>query len=189
MDQSSFQVTAPNDPDPQWPEGYITVLREAGAKEINIPYCIGWVRRFFAFFPDRPRGDLGRTEIETFLSKTARHPGISNWQIQQARDSLELYYAKFRGISLDPREPVSDTNHTNEPSFNSSQNLKQDKIYTMTDANVKGKETRDGVGSQTDAISPNSEVKTGLCNWEVLEARLKDVLRVNIMHTPQSKAI
>lgn len=114
MDQSSFQVTAPNDPDPQWPEGYITVLREAGAKEKHIPYCIGWVRRFFALFPDRLRGDLGRTEIETFLSETARHPRISNWQIQQARDALELYFTKFRGISLDPREPVSDTNHTNE---------------------------------------------------------------------------
>lgn len=200
MDQSSFQVTAPNDPDPQWPEGYITVLREAGAKEKHIPYCLGWVRQFFALFPDRPRGDLGRTEIETFLSETARHPRISNWQIQQARDALELYFTKFRGISLDPREPVSDTNHTNEPSYNSTQNLNQDKIYTMTDADVKGKETRDGSenkiaiaqrlagkessqGRETNGGEDSREraipfKKTGLCNWEVLEERLKDVLRI-----------
>ena len=140
MDQSSFQVTAPNNPDPQWPSGYVAVLREAGAKENNIPYCLDWVRQFFARFLGRPQIDLGRAEIETFLSETAKHPGINNWQIQQARDALELYYAKFRGIPLNPREPVSDTNHTNKPSSICTPNRKQDEIYTMTDVNVKGKD-------------------------------------------------
>ncbi len=44
MDQTNLLVTAPNDPDPEWPDGYVAVLREAGAKEKNIPYCVGWVR-------------------------------------------------------------------------------------------------------------------------------------------------
>ena len=111
MPQDSLCVTAPTDPSPKWPDGYVAVLREAGAKEKSIPYCVGWVRRFFARFPDRRRRDLGRKEIETFLSETAAHPGISNWQVQQARDALELYYAKFRGISLEPREFVPASRH------------------------------------------------------------------------------
>jgi hypothetical protein len=114
MPQNGLCVTAPTDPSPKWPDGYVAVLREAGAQEKNIPYCVGWVRRFFGRFPGRRRRELGRAEIETFLSETAAHPGISNWQVQQARDALELYYAKFRGIALEPREFVPD-NHTPSP--------------------------------------------------------------------------
>ncbi len=33
----------------------------------------------------------------------ARSPGIGNRQVQQARDALELYCTKFRGIALEPR--------------------------------------------------------------------------------------
>jgi integron integrase len=79
------------------------MLREAGAKEVTIPYCVAWVRRFFAANPGRRRRDLGRAEIEAFLSDVAASPGISNWQVQQARDAVELYYERFRGIPLDPR--------------------------------------------------------------------------------------
>lgn len=28
MDQTALPVTAPNDPDPRWPEGYVAVLRD-----------------------------------------------------------------------------------------------------------------------------------------------------------------
>jgi hypothetical protein len=48
------------------------------------------VRRFFARFPGRSRRSLGRGEIETFLGEMARRNEISNWQIAQARDALEL---------------------------------------------------------------------------------------------------
>lgn len=109
MPQYGQRVAAPTDPDPKWPEGYVTVLRDAGAQEKTIPFCIGWVRRFFARFPGRRRRDLGRTEIETFLSEVAAGPSASNWLIQQARDALELYYEKFRGIPLPPRVSVVDT--------------------------------------------------------------------------------
>jgi len=115
MDQTTLPVTAPNDPDPRWPEGYVAVLRAAGAQEKTIPYCIGWVRRFFARFPGRHRRDLGRAEIEAFLSETAAHPGIGNWQVQQARDALELYYSKFRGIPLEPRACVPANHHETSP--------------------------------------------------------------------------
>src|SRR5450759_2589512 len=104
-------TTAPLNPSPRWPSGYVEVLRDAGAQEKTIPFCIGWVRRFFARFPGRRRRDLGRAEIEAFLSEAAAGPGAGNWLIQQARDALELYYEKFRGIPLQPRASVS-VNHT-----------------------------------------------------------------------------
>ena len=106
MRQYGQQVMAPVNSEPKWPEGYVEALREAGAHEKTIPFCIGWVRRFFGRFPGRRRRDLGRAEIETFLSEITTHPGFSNWQVQQARNALELYYEKFRGIALLPRQPI-----------------------------------------------------------------------------------
>jgi integron integrase len=67
---------------------------------------VGWVRRFFAENPGRNRRDLGRAEIEAFLGRLVARLGATNWQIQQARDALELYYEQFRGISLAPRPDV-----------------------------------------------------------------------------------
>ena len=95
---------------PSWPAGSVEVLRAAGAQEKAIPYCVGWVQRFFASHPGRRRRDLGRGEIEASLAEMARHPGVSNWQVQQARDALELYYEQFRGIALEPR-PETPTSH------------------------------------------------------------------------------
>ncbi len=103
MPQTGPRVAAPRVEDPVWPDGYIRMLREGGAREVTIPYCVAWVRRFFAANPGRRRRDLGRAEIEAFLSDVAARPGISNWQVQQARDAVELYYERFRGIVLDPR--------------------------------------------------------------------------------------
>jgi len=53
-----------------------------------------------------------------FLSEIAAHPGISNWQVQQARNALELHYEKFRGIALSPRNanPLDDVTHPNHVS-------------------------------------------------------------------------
>lgn len=106
MRQADNQAAAPLNTEPRWPAGYVDVLRQAGAQEKTIPYCIGWVRRFFAENPGRNRRDLSRAEIETFLSGLLRRPEFTNWHIQQARNALELYYEQFRGIALAPRPDV-----------------------------------------------------------------------------------
>jgi len=92
----------------------VAVLREEGA----IPYCVARVRRFFARNPGRRRRVLGRTEREAFLSGIAARPGGSNWQIQQARDAVELYQERFRGIPLNPRpdEPPRPASRASAPS-------------------------------------------------------------------------
>ena len=46
--------------------------------------------------------------IERFLSETSRNPRVSNWQVQQARNAIETYYEKFRGIPLSPRTEGED---------------------------------------------------------------------------------
>jgi len=46
MPQTTRRGVAPLNPQPRWPEGYIAVLREAGAQETTIPHCVAWVRRF-----------------------------------------------------------------------------------------------------------------------------------------------
>jgi integron integrase len=106
MRQDYNRAAAPLNTEPRWPEGYVRVLREAGAQEKTIPYCVGWVRRFFAENPGRRRRELGRLEIEAFLTGLVARPSMTNWHVQQARNALELYYEQFRGIALDPRPDV-----------------------------------------------------------------------------------
>jgi hypothetical protein len=78
MPQTNRRGVAPLNLQPRWPEGYLAILREAGAQEKTIPHCIAWVDRFFAIHPDRRRRDLGRTEIETFLAATAQRPILNS---------------------------------------------------------------------------------------------------------------
>ncbi len=199
MPRNEFCVVSPTDPDPQWPDGYVAVLREAGAQEKTIPYCIGWVRRFFARFPGRQRRDLGRAEIEAFLSETAAHPGVGNWQVQQARDALELYYAKFRGIALETREFVPANRHEPSPTRSSppvgdaprTASVKMSVCiqytgteYTKPSVSVKSEST---LNAQRPTPNAQGERETGegcrftpgggRCDWKVLEERMKDVLR------------
>ena len=103
MRQDDSRVVAPLDSGPRWPAGYIAILREAGAVEKSIPFYVAWVRRFFAQFPGRNRRELGRPEIEVFLSQTSGKGHVTNGQLSQARAALELYYERFRGIALAPR--------------------------------------------------------------------------------------
>ena len=107
MPHVTRKAAAPVNSAPTWPAGYVAVLREAGAKDVNIQYCVSWVRRFFAENPGRRRRDLGRKEIETFLSGLAARAQVTNWQVQQARNAVELYYEQFRGIPLEPRPDLS----------------------------------------------------------------------------------
>ena len=78
------RAAAPVNAEPRWPAGYIDVLRQAGAQEKTIPYCLGSVRRFFAENPGRRHRDLSRQEIEAFLRQVAARPQVTNWQVHPA---------------------------------------------------------------------------------------------------------
>jgi len=119
MRQTIRRGVAPLNEKPKWPEGYFAILREAGAQEKNLSFYATWVRRFFARFPGRSRRSLGRVEIETFLSEMTQRQDVSNWQLSQARDALELYYEQFRGIALAPRPDYIAPTVTPAPSLNS----------------------------------------------------------------------
>jgi len=93
----------PFNPNPKWPEGYVQVLREQGIDENQIPHFLRWVREFLAQYKGSRRRDLGRREIETYLSQLAKKPRTYLWQVEQARQALEWYYEQFRGIPLEPR--------------------------------------------------------------------------------------
>lgn len=93
----------PFNPNPKWPEGCVQVLREQGIDENQIPHFLRWVRGFFAQYKGSRRRDLGRREIETYLSQLAKKPRTYLWQVEQARQALEWYYEQFREIPLEPR--------------------------------------------------------------------------------------
>ena len=67
MPQTTRRGVAPLNPQPRWPEGYLTVLREAGAQGKTIPHCVAWIRRFFAEHPDRRRRDLGLSQKQILI--------------------------------------------------------------------------------------------------------------------------
>lgn len=46
MRQNDRRAAAPLNAEPRWPAGYIEVLRQAGAKDKTVPFCLQWVRRF-----------------------------------------------------------------------------------------------------------------------------------------------
>ena len=92
---------APYNPDPRWPAGYFQVLHELGVDEARQPFYAHWVRQFFRRNQGgKPRRELGRSEVETFLEELEADHGVADWQVAQARDALEIYYEQFRGIPL-----------------------------------------------------------------------------------------
>lgn len=202
---------------PKWPEGYVAVLREVGALEKTIPFLVTWVRRFFARFPGRSRRDLGRIEIETFLSEVTRRTEISNWEIAQARDALELYYEQFRGIALAPRpdhvlpttpsptpsvqpsrekdKPLVPNGHSvhNEPTFKPSTPYQAQRLPVK--AFVRNNIGQGKALSAPSALTkdvPGPVVVTGKTNWPLLEARVREYLRemtrTGMCHFPRNIA-
>lgn len=55
MRQEGSRAAAPLNLGPKWPEGYLAILREAGAIEKRLPCYVDWVRRCFARHPGRRR--------------------------------------------------------------------------------------------------------------------------------------
>jgi hypothetical protein len=201
MRQTDLRAVAPLNTNPMWPEGYIGVLRDMGAVEKLIPYFVVWVRRFFAMFPGRRRRDLGRTEIETFLEETSRRGNVSNRQLSQARDALEIYYEQFRGIALAPRRigmavsgdklplpSVASTAKNNRNTFEtalSSVNIPPSEprqavsAYRLPDAPVKAEGHKLLPAHGKESSSQANPVSTpGQTNWSLLEAKVKECLRV-----------
>lgn len=152
-------TTAPANDAPQWPSGYVDALREAGAQEKAIPFCIRWVLGFFAEYPGRRRRDLGRTEIEAFLRMVAARPNVANWQVQQARESLEVYYERFRGIALAPRpnDLATPTDSRPAPVCEAPRSRQMDQISTFVQHPCPSKSVR-AVRSYAPGRPP---VKTG----------------------------
>lgn len=52
-------MVSPTDPELKWPDGYVAVLQDMEVQEKVIPFYVGLVRRFFAWFPGRHRRCLG----------------------------------------------------------------------------------------------------------------------------------
>jgi transposase len=216
MRQPGRRGVAPLNPNPKWPEGYVGMLRDAGAVEKTIPFLVTWVHRFFARFPGRNRQDLGRPEIEAFLGETSRRGEISNWQLAQARDALELYYEQFRGIALTPRPdgsvaatspatpstnremetgvpeatdenrkngprpfpkpdmrlPAADRNIQNPPvTYHTTGEMYKNILRHRATAREEGLEVRPEGGSK-------SGTQPGKTNWKLLDARVRECLRV-----------
>lgn len=207
MRQSSQRGVAPLNTNPKWPEGYVAVLREAEAQEKTIPFLVTWVRRFFARYPGRSRRGLGRGEIETFLSEMVQRNEISNWEIAQARNALELYYEQFRGIALAPRpddvrpltpsptspqpspehdKPVTANDHPVREStvkLSAPYQTQRTPVKTVVNVKEKVKENSTPTGASTLPLvstkgGPVLGTVVGKTNWPLLEARVREVLRV-----------
>ena len=137
---------APFNPNPKWPDGYVQVLRDQGIEEGNIPYFLRWIRGFFAGNRGRQRRDLGRKEIESYLSQIVREPGMSLWRVEQARQALEWYYEQFRGIPLEPRQAAAmAVREETQPSI-------------VRCVNTGGKARKSGASGDTDIASEKQPV-------------------------------
>lgn len=86
--------------EPRWPTGYFEVLAEAGIPEREHSFHAHWVRQFFNRNPGKARRSLGAGDVAQFLASVKRDPSMKDWQVEQARTALILYYEQFRGITL-----------------------------------------------------------------------------------------
>ncbi len=77
------------------------MLSEAGIPEREHSFYAHWVRQFFNRNPGKARRSLGAGDIAGFLAFLKNDPAMVDWQVQQARTALILYYEQFRGIALD----------------------------------------------------------------------------------------
>ena len=93
-------------PNPKWPLGYFQVLSELGIPEKQHSFYAQWVRQFFGSeLRGRRRRDLGIIDIHHFLSRLGAEERAREWQLDQAREALHIYYEQFRGIKLDDERP------------------------------------------------------------------------------------
>ena len=97
------RIVAPFNPAPRWPAGYFEALEEAAISRKFHFFYAHWVRQFFVRNPGRRRRDLGSPEIKAFLNELRANQAVADWQVEQARDALILYYERFRGIRLSNR--------------------------------------------------------------------------------------
>ena len=169
----------PFNPNPQWPAGYFQVLDGLGVEERVRSFYAHWVRRFFDSYRGRRRRDLGRTEVEAFLEALASDPAVTDWQVRQARDALEVYYEQFRGIALASRQirraPVE------EPTASAATEGKADPKESRQEPACRGASDRPpepGVTKESERIPrPRRRRGAGQVDWEALEQAARTALR------------
>ena len=154
-------------PNPGWPNGYFQVLQELGVDKRYFPFYAHWVRLFFRrHLEGRRRQDLGRPEVRKFLNDLKNDPAVADWQAQQARDAVVVYYEQFRGISL----AASAT-----PSPDRTQSAPEPMPSASTAATVPLPRS----ALRTPArIPPPQPGRKGRVNWEELEEAARSTLRV-----------
>jgi len=69
----------------KWPDGCIEILAEEGIDSRQIRHYLRWLREFFDEYRGKKREELGRKEIETYLSKLISKPNIKALQVGPAR--------------------------------------------------------------------------------------------------------
>jgi integron integrase len=115
-------------PNPEWPRGYFDVLLEAGVEERQHSFYAHWVRQFFNRNPGRARRSLGVPEMTLFLRYLKSDPSMEDWQIEQARTALVLYYEQFRGIALGDLSVLDETVEAHEVERREDVKAKEDPI-------------------------------------------------------------
>jgi integron integrase len=102
------------DANPRWPKGYFEVLEELRVPSKYQTFYAQWVRLFFnRMLGKKRRRDLGAYEIRKFLAALKSEGRATDWQVEQARDALLIYYEQFRGIAID----LEDGADEEKPSF------------------------------------------------------------------------
>jgi hypothetical protein len=59
------------------------------------PFYVKWAQTFVDFQPGKRLRQRSRQDIEAFLADLARRPGIEDWQVRQAAQSLKILYESF----------------------------------------------------------------------------------------------
>jgi integron integrase len=87
-------------PDNSLWENYLQVLNNSGIPEKQVPYYLGWAKKYKGFLNGIPLTDTSTEMISSFLTDLGMVPKIQDWQVDQARDAIKILYQEHLKIDL-----------------------------------------------------------------------------------------
>lgn len=168
MRQPELQTTAPLDPDPKWPEGYIEALRQAGAHEKNIPLSPRTDGDDATAFDPTPSSDC--------ITDQPSHPFLDNVKVyeKQSPDVKCVSAPVGRPLPAPCPPPGSDPAGVGPPPVRTKAHAPSRVEDSMPAAAVTPQPRPAAAGGSRENAAMAA---TGL-NWTALEARVRDCLRI-----------
>jgi integron integrase len=85
-------------------QSYTATLKKLGISDPKSKFYVLWVKRFAAFLNGLTFQQASQEMVSAFLDGLGKDEKVADWQVDQARHSIEILFGEH--LKLDPRESV-----------------------------------------------------------------------------------